>query len=115
MENNATPIELLIDRVEDYAKTTTTLFRLTAVDKSANIFSSLVIKLTLLVVVVLFLFMLSIGLSFWIGKMIGEIYYGFFSVTGIYVVIFTFLYLFRQKLIGNPVRNAMVVEMLKKD
>lgn len=115
MENNTTPTELLIERVEDYAKTTITLLRLTAVDKSANMFSSVVIKITLLVVVVLFLFMLSIGLSLWIGKILGEMHYGFFAVTAMYVAVFGLLYIFRWKLIGNPVRNAIVVEMLKKD
>lgn len=115
MENNTTPTELLIDRVEDYAKTTITLLRLTAVDKSANMFSSLAIKIALLMVVVLFLFILSIGLSLWIGSILGEMYYGFFVVTGVYMVVFALLYIFRFKLIGNPVRNALVFEMLKKD
>lgn len=115
MENNTTPTELLIERVEDYAKTTITLLRLTAVEKSANMFSSLVIKIALLTVLVLFLFVLSIGLSLWIGTLLGEMYYGFFAVTGIYIVVFALLYIFRWKLVGNPVRNAIVVEMLKKD
>lgn len=115
MENNTTPTELLLERVEDYAKTTITLLRLTAVDKSANLFSSIAIKITLFLVVVLFLFMLSVGLSLWAGTMLGEMYYGFFAVTGMYLVVFGLLYIFRMKLIGNPVRNAIVVEMLKKD
>lgn len=115
MENNTTPTELLIERAEDYAKTTITLLRLTAVDKSANIFSSIAINGILLSVFVLFLFMLSIGISLWTGTILGEMYYGFFVVAGVYIGVFTLLYIFRWKLIGNPVRNAIVIEMLKKD
>lgn len=116
MENNATtPIELLIERAEDYSKTTLTLLKLNAVDKSADMLSYLVIKLVLLIVVVLFLFVLSIGLSLWAGELLGKAYYGFFAVTGMYVLIGSLLYIFRTSWIGSPVRDAVIVELLKKD
>ena len=63
MENNTTPIELLLQRAEDYGKTTLTLLKLNAVDKSANMFSYLAIKMILSLVVVLLLFTFSIGLN----------------------------------------------------
>jgi hypothetical protein len=115
MENNTTPIELLFQRAEDYGKTTLTLLKLNAVDKSANMFSFLAIKLILLLVVVLFLFTLSIGLSLWVGELMGKAYYGFFTVTGLYVLIGGLTYVFRWIWIGTPVRNAVINELLKKD
>ena len=110
---NASPIAKLIQRAEDYAKTTITLYKLTTVQKSADIISGVVSKLLLLLVIAFFLLMLSIGASLWIGDLLGKSYYGFFIVTGFYLVVFVALYIFRQQLIQTPTRNAVVVEILK--
>lgn len=115
MENNTTPIELLFERTEDYGKTTLTLLKLNTVDKSANMFSFVAIKGVLLLVVVLFLITFSIGLSLWAGELLGRPYYGFFSVTGFYILIGLLIYIFRMTWIGTPVRNAVINELLKKD
>ncbi len=116
MENNATSsIEMLIQKAEDYGKTTVTLLKLNAVDKASGLVSGIAIKLTLFLVVALFLFTFSVGLALWIGEQQGKTYFGFFTVTGIYVLIGLFLYIFRFKLIGTPIRNAVIIEMLKKD
>lgn len=114
MENNTTPIELLVQRVEEYGKTTLTLFKLNAVDKLANIFSWLAIKLVLLLVVVLFISTFTVGLSLWIGELLGKVYYGFFSVACLYVFIGLLIYIFRTIWIGIPIRNAVITELLKK-
>lgn len=114
MEKNASPITKLIQRAEDYAKTTITLYKLTTVQKSADIISGVVSKLLLLLVIVFFLLMLSIGTSLWIGDLLGKAYYGFFIVTAFYLFVFAALYIFRLQLIKIPARNAVVVEMLKK-
>lgn len=115
MENNTTPIETLFERAEDYGKTTLTLLKLNAVDKSADVFSYLVIKMVLFLVVVLFLFSLSIGMSLWIGELLGKSYYGFFTITTTYLLIGLVLYIFKTSLIGGPVRKAVITEILKKD
>lgn len=115
MENDTTPIELLFQRAEDYGKTTLTLLKLNAVDKSANVFSYLAIKLVLLLVVVLFLFTLSIGLSLWLGELLGKAYYGFFVITGLYVFLGLLIYTFRSTWISTPVRNGVITELLKKE
>ena len=64
MKSIATPIELLFDRVEDYSKTTLELFKLKAIDKSADVVSSLVSRLTILLVVALFIIIINIGVPF---------------------------------------------------
>jgi hypothetical protein len=114
MENNTAPIESLLQRAEDYGKTTLTLLKLNAVDKSADIFSYLVVKLVLLLVAVLLLFTFSVGLSLWIGEGLGKAYYGFFTTTGIYLLIGLVIYIFKTVWIGAPVRNAVITEILKK-
>jgi hypothetical protein len=114
MENNATSIETLFQRAEDYSKTTLMLLRLKAINKSANIVSFIAIRLILLMVVALFLTTFNIGLALWLGEILGKSYYGFFTVTAIYILVATLLYVFRAKLISTPVKNTVIVEMLKK-
>lgn len=115
MENNATSLEMLLQKAEDYGKTTLTLLKLRMVDKSANMFSSIAIGLAFFLIVALFLFLFSVGLALWIGELEGKMYWGFFTVTGIYIVIGLILYVFRAKWIGAPVKNAVIVEMLRKN
>jgi hypothetical protein len=115
MENNASPIAKLVEKAEDYVKTTLLLYRLTAIRKSADVIAGITIKVSLLLVIAFFLLMLSIGTSLWIGDLLGKAYYGFFIVTLFYLLAFIVLYIFRIPLIATPTRNAVVIEMLKKD
>lgn len=114
MENNVTPMELLFQRAEDYSKTTWTLLKLTAIDKSADVAAYLAIRLMLLLVVALFLLTFSIGLSLWAGEVLGKAYYGFFAVTGLYIFIGLLIYIFKSIWIATPVKNAVIINLLKK-
>ena len=83
MNDNQTPIEALFEKAEDYSKTTLELFKLNAIDKTAEIVSSLAVRLAILLAVVLFVLVLNIGVALWIGELLGKTYYGFFVVAGI--------------------------------
>jgi hypothetical protein len=63
MDDNTTPIEKLFERAEDYSRTSIELFRLNAIDKSAEIISSIATKSAILLVVVSFVLFLNIGLA----------------------------------------------------
>jgi phosphoglycerol transferase MdoB-like AlkP superfamily enzyme len=114
MNNNATSIETLLERAEDYSKTTIELFKLSSIDKSAEFVSSLAARLTIFMVVALFILIINIGISMWIGELLGKIYYGFFAVGGFYVLISILLYTFRDQWIKTPVSNSIINQMLKQ-
>jgi len=114
MENNATPIEVLFQRAEDYGKTTFMLLRLGAINKSANLASFIATKAIVFLAVALFLITFNVGLSLWIGELLGKSYYGFFIVSILYIAVTAVLHIFRIRWIQKPVRNAVIVEMLKK-
>lgn len=114
MNDNPTPIEALFEKAEDYSKTTLELFKLNAIDKTAEIVSSLAVRLAILLAVVLFVLVLNIGVALWIGELLGKTYYGFFVVAGIYAIITILLYVFRNRWIRYPVSNAIITQMLKK-
>ncbi|MDD2675622.1 hypothetical protein DR871_007130 [Flavobacterium petrolei] len=115
MENNATTIEMLFERAENYTKTTVELARLNVVDKTADVVSSLISRIAVSIVFAMFAFLVNIGLSLWIGELVGKIYYGFFIVSSFYLLIAIILYIFKNEWIKMPISNFMIVKMLKKN
>ncbi len=115
MKSIATPIELLFDRVEDYSKTTLELFKLKAIDKSADVVSSLVSRLTILLVVALFIIIINIGVALWLGEILGKSYYGFFVIGSLYALIAILLHAFRHPWLKTPVSDTIIMQMLKKE
>ncbi|WP_426063115.1 hypothetical protein [Flavobacterium sp. DSP2-3-1] len=115
MENNATTIEMLFERAEDYTKTTVELAKLYAVDKTADFISSLISQLAISIVFAMFAFLVNIGLSLWIGELVGKVYYGFFIVSSFYLLVAIILYIFKDQWIKTPISNFMIVKMLKKN
>ena len=114
MENNTSTIETLFEKAEDYTRTTAELVKLKAVDKTADVVSSMLSRGAVSIVFVMFAFLANVGLSFWIGDLLGKDYYGFFAVSGFYLLVSILLYVFRDALIKLPVSNFMIVRMLKK-
>jgi hypothetical protein len=114
MTDNTTPIATLFERAEDYGKTTLNLLKLNAIDKSADVVSSLVSRLAVIMTVVFSVLIISIGLSLWIGKLLGDTFYGFFIVGGFYALLAILLQVFRHQWVKYPVSNSIIKQMLKQ-
>jgi hypothetical protein len=117
MEDKATLIDSLFEKAEMYAKTNFELYKLHAIDKSADIISTIAAKLTIIMVVFLSFILLNIGLSIWIGELLGKIYYGFFIISAFYIIVTLILYYNRSILLKAPVNDSIILEMIneKKD
>jgi ABC-type multidrug transport system fused ATPase/permease subunit len=110
----ATTIENLIEKAEVYGKTTFELCKYNTVYKSADIISSIAVKVVILLILVLFSLLLNIGFSLWIGEWLGKTYFGFFISAGLYLLIAFIVYLFRYRWIKNPISNFIINRMVKK-
>jgi hypothetical protein len=113
MNNNATPIESLFTKAEEYSRTTVELLKLKAIDKSADITSSLAVQLAVFTVVALLTLVINIGGALWIGEMLGKSYYGFFVIAGLYVLLGILLYVFRNQWIKTPLSNSIITYLQK--
>jgi phosphoglycerol transferase MdoB-like AlkP superfamily enzyme len=109
---NPTTIETLLEKAEQYTRTSIELAKLQAIDKGADIVSSAVAGVAITVVVGTFLMLLNIGIAFWIGEMLGAIYYGFFAVGAFYLLVALMLYLFRNQWIKLPISDRIITGML---
>jgi len=114
MTDNTTPIATLLERAEDYTRTTIKLFKLITVDKTAEIVSSLFSLFVVLMTVVLSIIISSIGLALWLGKLLGETFYGFFIVGAIYLFVAILFRVFREQWLRYPVSNSIIKQMLKQ-
>lgn len=114
MTDNTTPLESLFERAEDFGKTTLKLLELNVIDKSADVISDLVSKLAVIMTVVLSILIINIGIALWIGKMLGESFYGFFVIGGFYGILAMLLRIFRNQWIKYPVSNSFIEQMMKQ-
>jgi len=113
MTDDTTPIATLFDRAEDYGKTTLNLLKLHAIDKSADVVSSLASRLAVIMTVVFSVLIVSIGTALWLGKLLGDAFYGFFIIGGFYALLAIILHLFRNQWLKYPVSNSIIKQMLK--
>lgn len=113
MEENATFFGVLLEKVENYAKTTIDLIKLKAVDKLSVVVSNVVYGVILALLVFFFLLILNLALAFWVGSLLGETYLGFFAIAGFYVLLIIIILIFKKQLIKVPLSNVIISKLLK--
>ena len=112
MENEPNAIGSLFETAGDYLETRIDLLKLKTVDKSSDVISSLVSNFVILLIITFAIFILNIGLSFWLGSLLGETWYGFFAVGGFYTVLAIVLIIFKKKWLKGPLNDVIVNKML---
>jgi hypothetical protein len=103
----------LFEKSQNLAKKSVELYKLKALDTSADIISTLAAQLTVLVFIAVFFLFANIGIALWIGEAIGNSYIGFFIVAGSYVIISLISYLLANKWIKAPLQNSIITQALK--
>jgi len=113
MDEQSGLIESLIEKGEQYGKTTLELLKLKTLDKSADVVSNLVSWLIVFIFAVLFFLILNIGVALWLGELLGKSYYGFFVVSGFYAILALIFGIFRKQIVKNPVNNSIITQVLE--
>src|SRR6266568_2920939 len=115
MEDKNLPLESLLERAEDFGKTSLELWKLKALDKMSEMFSSLTLLMIIFASIFLFFGFLNIGIALWLGQILGNIYYGFFLVAVFYGFIGFILYSFMRKWIKTTAGNFFIKQVLNND
>ena len=113
METPANLRESLFETAEDYVKITFDLFKLKLLQSAINVVASLISKVTVFVVVSLFILIISIGLALWLGQLTGKAHYGFFIFAGFYFLLAILMSFFLRKWLHKPVGNMIVKQALQ--
>ena len=114
MDEQSGLIDALIEKGEQYGKTTLELLKLKTLDKSADVTSNLVSWLIVFVFAVLFFLIMNIGVALWIGEFLGKSYYGFFAVSGFYGILALIFFIFRKQLVKDPLNNSIIEQVLEQ-
>lgn len=114
MKDKAIIVEMLVEKAEDYAKTTIELYKLKAIDKGTDVFTSFISRVVIISIIALFFLLITIGLSLYLGDILGKDYYGFFTVAGFYIVIAAILLIFRRAWLETPLNDYIVSQIFKE-
>jgi hypothetical protein len=112
MEDKMIFIEPLFERAETYGKTSLELIKLKTLNKTTEVLSSGISRGIVVIVISMFLVFSSIGISIWLGDLLGKSYYGFFCVAGFYGILGVVLYAFMHKWIKKWVSNSLILQIL---
>lgn len=113
MEENATLFGVLLEKIENFSKTTIDLIKLKAIDQIAKILSNALFVIFIGLLALIFLFFLSLAFAFWINELLGKAYAGFFIVAGFYFLMMLLLIIFKEQLIKTPLVNSIITKLLK--
>lgn len=114
MKDKAILVEVLFEKVESYVKTTLELYRLKAIDKATDVFSTIASSLIVAVIIVLFFVLISIGLALYLGELLGKSYYGFFALGGIYAIFALLMAMNRRKWLEVKLNDFLINEIFKE-
>jgi len=113
MESNARLIEALLEKVSDYGITSFELVKLKALDKTSDTVSSFIPHLFVFIVIAVFMLFINLGLAFWLGDILGKIYFGFLVVAGFYGIIGVVIHFFMHQWLKKVIWNYIIRIVLK--
>jgi len=111
METTISSLEPLLERAEEYGKTTFELLKLKSLDKTATVASAFISRLVLTSVIILFVFTLTVAAALWLGDELGKNYYGFLIVASFYALVAIILLLIHP-FIKTRVNNSIIKQLL---
>lgn len=110
METKVKLLEPLLEKAEAYGETSMELLKLKALDKTADITATLISRFLLSLVVLILVFTLNIAIAFWLGDMLGKVYYGFLVVAACYALAGIILLLIHP-FIKTRIQNTLIRQM----
>lgn len=112
MKNSTNSLNILLEKTGDYLETRMELLRLQAVSTTSDVTSSLLASFLILFFASITFLLLNIGVAMWIGDVTGKMHYGFFIVSGFYILLLLLFITLRKKLIKKPLHDMLVKKML---
>jgi hypothetical protein len=113
MESIFDNIGPLFQRIEQYSNTRLEILKYKTIEKMSYLLSGYISRFVLLTTVLVFVLTLNVGVSLWLGELIGKIYYGFLVVAAIYGVLVVVLLLTHPRL-KNRINDTIISQLLHK-
>ena len=111
METETNVIESLFESAETYAKTTIEITKLKALETTTVIVTSLMSKVIVMILFLIFFLVLNTGIAFLIGDLAGKTYYGFFIVAAFYLLAGIIAHFFLFKWLSKPIGDFIISQL----
>lgn len=111
MQNVGEKLENLFSKTKNYVETSLELYKLQAIDFTADIISNVISKTVLILIFSMFLLFLNLGFGFYLANKFGSYALGFIVVAGMYLLFGVLFYLLRKNLIVTPISNLIITEL----
>ncbi len=113
MTENPNLLESLIEKTIDLFKSSIVLVKLKAIDKTADIVSTIIPHAIVYILTGAFILFLNFGIALWLGEILGGLFYGFFVVAGFYGILGAIVCFFFRKRIKKKIADKVVRQLLK--
>jgi hypothetical protein len=108
-----TLIESLIGQSKEYAQNRIELLKLKAVDKTAQVFSTVMSGVIFFVLFFIFFVVLNIGLALLIGDLVGKSYLGFLLLAAFYAIAGLVVFAGRNTWLKSAFTGIIIRKFLK--
>jgi hypothetical protein len=111
MDREANLIEPLLERAETYGRTSMELLQLRALNKTADVVSSMASRLLLLAILAISAISFNIALALWLGTLLGNNYFGFLITAAFYALVGGIIFMMHshiKKQITNSIINVVL-------
>lgn len=115
MDTNYEIVETVFSRIENLTTTQTELIKLKLYNKTADLATFLAMKAIIMSVLGLFFLFLNIGLSLWLGEMLGKTYYGFLAIAAFYALVAVFIRTSVYKYLQRQINFLLLSKILKDE
>ncbi len=112
MAQSEETLEDLLNNAEQYGRSAIEIAKLKALQSTISLASYGIGRMTNLIIFLIAIFILSIGLSFWIGSAMGNVSYGFFIIAGLYALMGIIQYFFLSKWIHRIIGETLIKNVL---
>jgi hypothetical protein len=113
MEDLTDIFESFLEKAKEYSKTSIELLKLKALEKTSGVISSIISRIAVIIFIFMFFLLGNIGISLWLGEILGKSWYGFLSVAAFYGIVGVVLYFFLHKSLKKLVGNFIIKQILK--
>jgi hypothetical protein len=112
-ENPTESLITLYEKVEIFGKTTYELSKLKSLETTTVVATTLIEKMSVVLMLGLFLMILNVGIALLIGEALGKLYYGFFIISGFYLLVAIVLYFNLNRWIKRPISELIISQALR--
>lgn len=113
MEDTKNQIGPLFEKATEFVGSSYELIKLKGLDKASDIISTLIPNAIVFVLIASFMLFLNLGVAFWLGAILGSVYYGFFIVAAFYAALGIVLQLFFHEKMKRMIYDNIIKMALK--